>query len=101
MVLVNTESNTIISTGYNGAASGEAHCIDVGCLVEDGHCQRVIHAEVNAVGQAARWGIRVDNAMAYVVKLNHSEDAAKNGVGACRECRKVLKAANVKIHGEE
>ena len=29
---------TILSTGYNGSIRGYAHCEDVGCLMEDGHC---------------------------------------------------------------
>ena len=29
---------TILSTGYNGSVKGMAHCTDVGCMVEDGHC---------------------------------------------------------------
>lgn len=42
------QDNSIVSTGYNGAPPGEPHCTDVGCDLDDG-CQRVIHAEHNAV----------------------------------------------------
>ena len=35
----------VIAGGYNGAVSGDDHCIDVGCYVVDGHCLRTIHAE--------------------------------------------------------
>lgn len=35
--------------GYNGAPSGQPHCDDVGCLIEDGHCIRALHAEYNAL----------------------------------------------------
>lgn len=40
----------VISTGYNGSPSGEPHCIDVGCMLNDeGRCIRTIHAEENAI----------------------------------------------------
>lgn len=44
----------IISTGYNGSADGMPHCDDdgAGCMMEDGHCVRTIHAEANAILQA-------------------------------------------------
>lgn len=43
---------TIISHGYNGAASGEPHCLGKNCVPpgEPG-CTRAIHAEVNAIGR--------------------------------------------------
>lgn len=39
----------IVSTGYNGSASGTPHCSDIGCLLEHGHCRRTVHAEMNAL----------------------------------------------------
>ena len=42
------KDNRIIVGGYNGSVVGEVHCIDEGCLIEDGHCIRTIHAEMNA-----------------------------------------------------
>lgn len=44
-----TIENKIVSTGYNGSPSGTPHCYDVGCLMENNHCVRTIHAEVNAI----------------------------------------------------
>ena len=44
-----TLNNYILSSGYNGAPSGEQHCDDIGCEMVDGHCKRARHAEVNAV----------------------------------------------------
>ena len=44
----------ILTTGYNGSVRGLAHCDDEGHLIEDGHCVRTIHAEANAIVQAAR-----------------------------------------------
>ncbi len=32
------KDNRIIAGGYNGSVAGEVHCIDEGCLIEDGHC---------------------------------------------------------------
>lgn len=43
----------IVSTGYNGAPPGLPHCDDAGHLLEEGHCVRTIHAEHNAILQAA------------------------------------------------
>ncbi len=40
------KDNRIIAGGYNGSVAGEVHCIDEGCLIEDGHCIRTIHAEI-------------------------------------------------------
>lgn len=56
----------VLSTGYNGSIAGHPHCDDVGHLIEDGHCVRTVHAESNAVAQAARNGVRVDEATCYV-----------------------------------
>ena len=78
----------IIATGYNGAAPGLPHCTEAGCLIEDSHCQRVIHAEVNAVGQAAKMGISADGATLYMYDSNYRTEA-------CRECRKALLTAGV------
>lgn len=48
--------NRIISTGYNGSPVGLPHCDDAGHLLEEGHCVRTIHAEHNALLQAAVLG---------------------------------------------
>jgi dCMP deaminase len=57
---------TILSTGYNGSIRGLAHCDEVGHLMEDGHCVRTVHAEANAIAQAARNGVRIEGADLYV-----------------------------------
>ena len=44
---------TILSTGYNGSIRGMPHCDEVGHLMEAGHCVATIHAETNAILQAA------------------------------------------------
>lgn len=56
----------IVCTGYNGAVSSESHCVDVGCKIENGHCRSAVHAEANALLQAARHGLSVENCVAYV-----------------------------------
>jgi dCMP deaminase len=57
---------TILSTGYNGSVRGLPHCDEVGHMMEDGHCVRTIHAEANAIIQAAKNGTRIDGAGIYV-----------------------------------
>ncbi len=56
----------ILSTGYNGSIRGLPHCDEVGHLMEDGHCVRTIHAEANAIIQAATHGVRVEGGDLYV-----------------------------------
>ncbi len=56
----------ILSTGYNGSIRGMPHCSDVGHMMEDNHCVATIHAEANAIIQAARSGVTIDGATIYV-----------------------------------
>jgi len=56
----------ILTTGYNGAPAGLPHCDDVGHLLVDGHCVRTLHAEQNALIQAALHGVSTEGATAYV-----------------------------------
>ena len=57
---------TILSTGYNGSIRGLPHCSEVGHMMEDGHCVATIHAEANAIIQAARNGVMIEGATNYV-----------------------------------
>lgn len=57
---------TILSTGYNGSIRGLGHCDEEGHLMEEGHCVRTVHAEANAIAQAARNGVRIEGAAVYV-----------------------------------
>lgn len=57
---------SILATGYNGSIRGLRHCDEEGHMMEDGHCVRTIHAEANAIIQAARNGVRIDGATIYV-----------------------------------
>jgi dCMP deaminase len=63
----------ILSTGYNGAPSGLAHCDEVGCIRElrgvpsgERHelC-RGLHAEQNAIIQAANHGVSIKGSLLY------------------------------------
>ena len=56
----------ILATGYNGSIRGLPHCDEVGHLMEEGHCVRTVHAEANAIVQAAKSGVRIDGAGIYV-----------------------------------
>lgn len=57
---------TILSTGYNGSVRGLGHCDEEGHMMEDGHCVRTIHAEANAIIQAAKNGTRIEGAGIYI-----------------------------------
>ncbi len=64
----------ILSTGYNGPPKGLAHCSVVGCLrdklgVPSGERQEIcrgIHAEQNAIVQAAYFGVSINGGVIYV-----------------------------------
>src|ERR1041384_338191 len=56
---------TILSTGYNGSIRGLPHCDDVGHDLEGGHCVATIHAEANAILQAAKNGVMIEGAELY------------------------------------
>ena len=73
----------VLSTGYNGSLPGLEHCEEVGCLIVDNHCVRTNHAEMNAIAQAARHGVSIDRATAYVTNM------------PCTTCAKALLAAGV------
>ena len=83
----------IIASGYVGAPPGFPHCDEVGHLIkttveEDGstheHCLRTIHAEQNAICQAAKRGVSIDGATMYC-KMD-----------PCRTCAMMLIATGIK-----
>ena len=55
----------ILVTGYNGSLSSLPHCDEVGHMMDNNHCVRTVHAEVNAVAQAAKVGIGLFGATLY------------------------------------
>jgi len=60
------KDNQIISTGYNGAPRGLPHCDEVGHWMDNGHCIRTVHAETNAIIQAALHGVATSGSTCYV-----------------------------------
>ena len=76
-------NRTILSTGYNGSIRGMPHCSDVGHMMEDNHCVATIHAEANAIIQAARNGVMIEGATNYVT------------ASPCWQCFKQLANAGV------
>jgi dCMP deaminase len=56
---------TILSTGYNGSIRGMPHCDEVGHDLENGHCVATIHAEANAILQAAKNGVNISGSELY------------------------------------
>jgi dCMP deaminase len=56
----------ILTTGFNGSPAGQPHCDEVGHLMVEGHCVRTIHAETNAIIQAALHGVSTKGSTCYV-----------------------------------
>lgn len=78
-----TIDKRIVSTGYNGSPAGVSHCDDIGHLLVNGHCIRTVHAEANAIADAARRGVAIAGATAYVTHA------------PCRTCAMLLVSAGV------
>lgn len=86
----------LVSTGYNGSLESEPHCDQVGhILVEtksldknviSTHCVRTIHAEINAIINAAYNGICIRNAAWYI-----------NGIPCWNCCKAVMRLRPYKI----
>ena len=80
----------ILTTGFNGSPAGQDHCDEIGHLMVDGHCVRTIHAETNAIIQAALHGVSTRDATCYVTHL------------PCINCTKALINAGIAriVYGE-
>lgn len=74
----------VLSTGYNGSIAGQGHCTEIGCLMVEGHCERTIHSEANAIVQAARNGVNIDGGSIYVTAR------------PCFNCFKLIAGAGLK-----
>jgi dCMP deaminase len=67
------KNKKVLATGYNGSPSGLKHCLDIGCLREElgipsgqrHELCRAIHAEQNAIIQAATSGISIEGGVLY------------------------------------
>jgi dCMP deaminase len=75
---------TILSTGYNGSIRGMPHCDEVGHDLESGHCVATIHAEANAILQAAKNGVMIEGAELYTT------------ASPCWGCFKLIANAGIK-----
>ncbi|MGV8151384.1 MAG: deoxycytidylate deaminase [Candidatus Woesearchaeota archaeon] len=87
------KDHRILASGYVGSPPGLDHCDESGHILrkvtyEDGeermHCVRTIHAELNAICAAARYGISLDGSTVYM-KLE-----------PCEACARALIAVGVK-----
>lgn len=89
------KDSRIISMGINGVPSGFAHCCDifhnVDLTTDDGRAKHLefsntheTHAEQNAIGYAARNGIKTNNCDMYV------------SISPCNACAKLIIAAGIK-----
>lgn len=92
------KQNNILATGYNGVPTGITHCGETGCLREQLNVPsgerhelcRGLHAEQNAIIQAARHGVNIDGATLYCTTM------------PCIICTKmIINAGIVKIIYEE
>lgn len=75
---------TILSTGYNGSIKGLQHCDEIGHEMVDGHCLRTTHAEANAIVQAAKNGVSINNAEIYAT------------ASPCYNCFKLIANSGIK-----
>ena len=89
----------ILSTGYNGTPHGTKNCFDGGCPRCSGHAESgthldeclCVHAEQNAICQAAYYGIRLSGATIYVT------------LSPCLTCAKLIINAGIRevVYGGE
>ena len=70
---------------HNGSIKGLPHCDEVGCEMVDGHCVRTTHAEANAIVQAAKNGIQINQSEIYVT------------ASPCYECFKLIANAGINV----
>ena len=108
----------IVCTGYVGSPPGFPHCDEVGHLMkevveEDGtsrmHCGRTIHAEQNAICQAARYGISLKGSTLYckmepcrvcamlIISVGITKVIAKKKYHAAQETREMFNHAGVEL----
>ncbi len=74
------QKNRIVAAGYNGFLPGASHT----SRVRDGHEQATVHAEQNAISDAARRGVSLEGATIYITHF------------PCINCAKILAAAGVR-----
>lgn len=74
------QKNRIVAAGYNGFLPGAPHT----SRVRDGHEQATVHAEQNAISDAARRGVSLEGATVYITHF------------PCINCAKILAAAGIR-----
>lgn len=79
IVTAGTRKNRLVAAGYNGFLPGAPHA----SRLRDGHEQATVHAEQNAIADAARRGSSVEGCIAYVTHF------------PCINCAKILAAAGL------
>ncbi|MCL1467751.1 dCMP deaminase family protein [Argonema galeatum] len=85
------KNKQVVATGYNGSPSGSAHCTAQGfcypglssCDASKDMPSRAVHAEANAIAQAAKHGIPTDGASIYVT------------LEPCLSCLKLIISAGI------
>jgi dCMP deaminase len=84
------KDKNILATGYNGSISGMPHCDEMGHMIENDHCVATIHAEANAILQAAKHGTSIDGADIYIT------------TSPCWQCFKLIANAGIRrvFYGE-
>lgn len=108
----------VLTTGYVGSPSGLPHCDDVNhemhtVIHEDGiktrHCARTTHAEINAICNAARYGVAIEGATLYgkfepcytcakaIINSGIKRVVCEKAYHAAVESRRVLKEAGVEL----
>jgi len=55
----------VISSGYNASISGSPHCEENNHIIVNGECIRALHAEENAIVNAAKHGASIENSVLY------------------------------------
>lgn len=91
------KEDVIVSTGYNGAARGVVNCLEVGCLKDElnippytgyDYCIAV-HAEENAIINAARHGAEVRGSVLYLYGESLPEGKITEA-NPCNRCRRAI-----------
>jgi len=97
------KNDSIVSTGYNGPARGSTNCEEVGCIKESlnlphysayDYCPAV-HAEENAVINAARNGSSVLNGTLYLYGIDVASGKTVEGM-PCPRCKRIIINAGIK-----
>ncbi len=109
----------ILATGYVGAPIGLPHCDDVGHMLRDviyadgkirKHCVRTVHAEQNAICQAARFGVSLEGSTLYckmepcftcakmIINSGIKRVVCEKRYQAGEDTREIFKQANIELN---